>query len=69
MASGGRLLAVTEDEISAARSDLAGRGFYVEPTGAVAWAGLMRVLGPAGSDGARGARGAGGPFVAVLTGR
>lgn len=63
MASGGRVLAVSEDEIAAARSDLAGLGFHVEPTGAVAWAGLARMVEGGGAVGPLG------PLIAVLTGR
>jgi threonine synthase len=37
-ASGGRLVAVSEDAIEAARAELSRFGFDVEPTGAVAWA-------------------------------
>lgn len=37
-ASGGEILAVTEEAIGAARAELVGIGFEVEPTGAVAWA-------------------------------
>jgi threonine synthase len=36
--SGGRFLTVTEDQIRQAQRDLASRGLYVEPTGAVCWA-------------------------------
>jgi threonine synthase len=53
-ASGGRVLTVSEDAIAGAARELGGRGFDVEPTGAVAWAGLADVSPPA---------------VAVLTGR
>jgi threonine synthase len=54
IASGGQVLTVTEEEISAAAEALAGAGHRVEPTGAVAWAAAGRV-GP-------------GPVIAVLTG-
>jgi threonine synthase len=53
-ASGGRIVTVAEESIAAARVDLAARGFDVEPTGAVAWAGADLIEPPA---------------VAVLTGR
>lgn len=56
LASGGRLVSVTEDAIAAARRDLAERGYPVSATGAVGWA-------AAGSPGAEG-----GPVVVVLSG-
>lgn len=58
-ASGGSMAAVTEDEIAQAQDELARRGFFVEPTAAVAPAGWTR-LAPdfAGS----------GPVVLPLTG-
>ena len=59
VASGGRVVVVGEEAIARARSELAERGFEVEPTGAVAWAAV------AGAD--AGER-PGGPVVAVLTG-
>lgn len=48
--SGGTFLTVTEDQIRHAQRDLASRGLYVEPTGAVCWAAVR--------DGALGARSA-----------
>jgi threonine synthase len=42
--SGGSIVAVEEAEIVEALRDLAGRGLYVEPTSAVAAAGLSRLL-------------------------
>ena len=54
MATGGRVVTVSEDAIGAARTELAAMGYAVEPTGAVAWAGAAAVTGPS---------------VAVLTGR
>ena len=57
LASGGRVVTVGEEAIASARDELAGLGFEVEPTGAVAWAGSNE-LGPRE-----------GPVVAVLTGR
>ena len=42
--SGGAIVAVEEAEIVEALRDLAGRGLYVEPTSAVAAAGLSRLL-------------------------
>ena len=54
MATGGRVVTVSEEAIGSARTELAGMGLAVEPTGAVAWAGAASVAGP---------------VVAVLTGR
>lgn len=42
-ASRGSLVAVEEGEILPARDDLARRGFYVEPTSAIAWAALAKL--------------------------
>jgi threonine synthase len=56
LGTGGRVETVGEDEIAAAREDLAARGYEVEPTGAVAWAATRRRGGPTLT-------------VAVLTGR
>ncbi|MFF4538193.1 threonine synthase [Streptomyces aureus] len=39
-ASGGTFLTVTEDQIRHAQADLAGRGLYVESTGAACWAAI-----------------------------
>ncbi len=66
VASGGAVLAVSEDDIAAATSELHGLGFPVEATGAVAWAALpaVRSARPGGAGGGRP-----GPVVAVLTGR
>lgn len=41
-ASGGDVTVVGEEEIAAAREELAVRGFATDPTGAAAWAGLAR---------------------------
>jgi len=60
-ASGGEIIAVTEDEIVRALAALARMGFYVEPTSAVAAAGLSQLL-------ARGVIGSGETTVLVLTG-
>ena len=60
-ASGGEILAVTEDEIVRALAALARMGFYVEPTSAVAAAGLSQLI-------ARGALRQGERIVLVLTG-
>jgi threonine synthase len=54
LASGGRVLTVSEEEIHSAAEALTAAGYPVEPTGAVAWAAVERI-GP-------------GPVVAVLTG-
>jgi threonine synthase len=45
VASGGRVLTVSEEELEAARLALAGIGMQVEPTGAAAWAGAQRTGG------------------------
>jgi threonine synthase len=58
-ATGGSAFTVTEAEIRDAVVELARSGFYVEPTGAVAVAGLRRLPRPAELSG---------PVVAVLTG-
>jgi threonine synthase len=60
-ASGGEILAVTEDEIVRALAALARTGFYVEPTSAVAAAGLTQLI-------ARGAIRRGETTALVLTG-
>lgn len=60
-ASGGEILAVTEDEIVRALGALAKKGLYVEPTSAAAAAGLSQLI-------ARGAIGKGETTVLVLTG-
>jgi threonine synthase len=60
-ASGGEILAVSEDEIVRALATLARMGFYVEPTSAVAAAGLSQLI-------ARGAIRQGETTVLVLTG-
>jgi threonine synthase len=57
MATGGRVVTVGEGAIIGAREELAGVGFEVEPTGAVAWAGVGAVAAVAA------------PVVVVLTGR
>jgi threonine synthase len=59
--SGGEAVAVSEAEIGAACRDLARLGFYVEPSGAVAAAGLRSLVARGGWD-------VGGTVVAVLTG-
>ncbi|HSC95345.1 MAG TPA: threonine synthase [Burkholderiales bacterium] len=60
-ASGGEIVAVTEDEIVGALAALARKGFYVEPTSAAAAAGLSQLV-------ARGAIKQGETTVLVLTG-
>jgi threonine synthase len=60
-ASGGEIVAVTEDEIVRALATLAKKGLYVEPTSAAAAAGLSQLI-------ARGAIGGGETTVLVLTG-
>ena len=60
-ASGGEIVAVTEDEIVRALAALAEKGFYVEPTSAAAAAGLSQLI-------ARGAIRQGETTVLVLTG-
>jgi threonine synthase len=60
-ASGGEIVAVTEEEIVRALGALARKGFYVEPTSAAAAAGLSQLL-------ARGAIREGESTVLVLTG-
>lgn len=78
MATRGRFLTVTDEQILAARAELAGWGHDVEPTGAVAWAGAAVLTAAAGTGPPLGARPAAsgvrpsagaGPVVAVLTGR
>jgi len=44
-ATGGQALAVSEEEIQKAQRELAQSGLYVEPTAALAPAGLLRLLG------------------------
>jgi threonine synthase len=44
--SGGDIVAVSENEIRRAQQDLAGQGFYVEPTSAVCWAAVRVGLIP-----------------------
>jgi threonine synthase len=60
-ASGGEIVAVTEDEIARALAALAKKGLYVEPTSAAAAAGLSQLI-------ARGAINKGENTVLVLTG-
>jgi threonine synthase len=60
-ASGGEVMAVSEDEIVRALGALARKGFYVEPTSAVAAAGLSQLI-------ARGVIRKGETTVLVLTG-
>jgi threonine synthase len=57
MASGGRLVTVSEADIEAALTDLGRLGFEVEPTGAVGWAAVPHMPGVDG------------PVIVVLTGR
>lgn len=42
-ATGGTVLTVTDDEVVAARAELAAEGLYVEPTSAVCWAAARRL--------------------------
>jgi threonine synthase len=42
VASGGRVLTVSEEELEAARVELGGMGMRVEPTGAAAWAAAQK---------------------------
>ena len=60
-ASGGEIVAVSEDEIVRALGALAGKGYYVEPTSAAAAAGLTQLI-------ARGVIGKDEATVLVLTG-
>jgi threonine synthase len=60
-ASGGEIVAVSEDEIARALAGLARKGFYVEPTSAAAAAGLSQLI-------ARGTIRPGETTVLVLTG-
>jgi threonine synthase len=53
----GDFIAVAEDDILPGQRELARRGFYVEPTSAIAWGGLMQVLDRLAD-----------PVVVVLTG-
>jgi threonine synthase len=45
--TGGAIVTVTDEQVRAARADLAGSGLYVEPTSAVCWAAVMAGLAPA----------------------
>jgi len=77
--TGGSVITVSDDEIIAAQRELAHQGLYVEPTAAVAVAGLRDLvqtphphphphpLSPSRERGARGVRGKG-PIVIPLTG-
>ena len=65
-ATGGEIVAVDDDEVRAARADLARAGFFVEPTAAVCWAALRRRAGRPGVGG--GAPGAGPTVVVPLSG-
>jgi threonine synthase len=56
-ATGGKFLAVDEEEIIPGRDQLARRGFYVEPTSAVIWGGLAQIADELSA-----------PAVVVLTG-
>ncbi|MBG0787930.1 MAG: threonine synthase [Anaerolineaceae bacterium] len=42
--SGGTAVAVSEDEITAARETMAHQGYYIEPTSALAYAGYLRLI-------------------------
>jgi threonine synthase len=42
--TGGAIVTVTDDQVRAARADLAGSGLYVEPTSAVCWAAVQAGL-------------------------
>lgn len=53
----GKFIAIDEEEIAPARDELTRRGFYVEPTSAVVWAALLKVLGKVPE-----------PIVLILTG-
>ncbi len=55
--SGGRFVAVDEEEILPGRDQFSRRGFYVEATSAIAWNGLGQVIGSVPE-----------PIVVVLTG-
>lgn len=55
--SQGLMAVVDEDDIIPARDELAGRGFYVEPTSAVVWPALQEMIGELRD-----------PIVVVLTG-
>lgn len=55
--SGGRFLAVDEENILTGRDELAHRGFYVEPTSSIVWDALGQILSQAVD-----------PIVVVLTG-
>lgn len=48
--TGGDVTRVSEEDIAAARTELTGRGFPADPTGAAAWAGLGRRLDLHGSE-------------------
>jgi len=48
--TGGSVVTVTEDEIAAARAELAAEGLYVEPTSAVCWAAIRRPESGISSD-------------------
>jgi threonine synthase len=65
-ATGGAVIAVSEEEIAGARRELARAGVFVEPTGAVAWAGMARWLGRGRERG--GERGSGQTTVVALGG-
>jgi threonine synthase len=45
--TGGAIVTVTDDQVRAARADLARSGLYVEPTSAVCWAAVLAGLVPA----------------------
>jgi threonine synthase len=55
--SGGRFIAVDEEEILPGRDQLAHRGFYVEPTSAIVWNALVQLVGRVPE-----------PIVVILTG-
>lgn len=55
--SNGRFVCVEEDQILPGRAELARRGFFVEPTSAIVWDGLMQIIDEIPR-----------PIVAILTG-
>ncbi|HET6373700.1 MAG TPA: threonine synthase, partial [Candidatus Polarisedimenticolia bacterium] len=63
--SGGALLAVTEEEISAAGTALGLAGLDVEPTSAVAFAGALKWLREGGEEALREIESNGAPLIAL----
>jgi threonine synthase len=55
--SGGRFIAVDEEDILPGRDQISRRGFYVEATSAIVWSALSQITGEAAE-----------PVVAILTG-